>query len=163
MTRPTTFPDAPYVQDDRLIDNDLLPWQHFIPSWNLLDVYTGQGTGLQAIFNVTWTRSVLSWGTANPNELGWIIPVAAGTWTALWYVGKRQDYGIAQMRVDGANVGGTYDGYVAGGANQYGSHEVTGIVLTRGEHTFTLRTAAKNAASTGYLTTICGLALTRTA
>lgn len=159
------YPDAPYVQDDRLIDNDLLAWNHHITCHNFFDVYNGNGSGTQRLFNVGFHFSVCSWTTVQTTgEMGWTIPIGAGTWTVVWYTGKRNDYGISHARVDGAQVGSTVDLYVNNAAHQQMIHTVSGLVLAAGEHSFTFKqNGTKNAASSGYIQVVSGLCLTRTA
>lgn len=160
----TTFPDSPYVLDEDVIDNDLLPYNHLLTAHSTLDVFAGVGTGVQQFHTDLWTFSVITYTTVQTTgEIGWYIATAAGTWDIQWILSKRNDYGISQARVDGVNVGPTVDLYAAATANYY-MHRVNGVALTRGEHLFTLKqNGTKNASSSAYLQVVSGLSLVRTA
>lgn len=151
-------PDA--VNGIEAIHNDLLPWYHHVYTLKYLDYHSippvGERVGLS---NWWWGR--ISWVAGLNEELGWDVITAAGTWDVTFYVMKRNDYPIVQAKVDGANVGGTIDLYNATHTNAI--HILTGVVLTRGVHRFTLRAVSKNASSSGYVLVLCGLTLARTA
>lgn len=165
MQAPLIYPDAPYWKTDRFIDNDLLPYTHIITAHSFLDVFLGNGAGAQRTHVPGFHFSVIAWTTLQTTgEMGWTVPLAAGTWTAQWFTGKRNDYGITQFRVDGVQSGATQDLYVNNAAHQPQVFLRAGLVLAAGEHTFTMKqNGTKNAASTAYLQVISGLALTRTA
>lgn len=167
MTAGPQYLSAPVVSGTRraagmseVMANDLLPWHHFISGYSNLD-YTGGGTYSGNLSNTGWWFNVLHYGSGVGFEMRWDVSVAAGTWTACWFTDRRNDYGIVRMTVDGVEIGTAVDHYAA--AFSLTTQIETGIVLTAGMHSFGMKVTGKNASSTGYLSVISGLALTRTA
>ena len=142
------------------IHNDLLPWYHHVYTLKYLDYHSSPPVGERVGLN-NWWWGRLSWVSGLNEELGWDVITAAGTWDITFYLMKRNDYPIAQARVDGVNVGGTIDLYNDTHTNAI--HKLTGVALTRGSHRFTMRAVGKNASSSSYVLVLCGLTLARTA
>lgn len=154
------FLTRPKVASTVMAHNDDLPWQHHRDAWTVFDYKSNPVVAEQFQIATTWEFGVITYG-AHPIELGWDICVAAGIWKMTWNIPKRADYGIVQAKIDGVNVGPTYDAYASAHAASW-SHVVRDISLTLGSHRFSIATTGnKNPSATGYLIVIEGLTLAR--
>lgn len=156
--RPTVAVGNTTTRPEWLLDNDCLPWNHFVSAAATFDLMSGT-LGAAKLYNSAWYFSLLSWTTTNAGEVGWDIYVAAGSWRMEWYRDKRGDYGIVQYKVDGTNVGSTFDKYAATRVRTV--DHISAMTLARGWHRFSSYVTGKNASSTGYLNVVSGLALVR--
>lgn len=168
MTTGNQFLDAPVVTGSRLpagasevLENDLLPWHHFINGLAPLD-YTGGGTYNGNLANSSWWFSALHYGSGIGFEMRWDVSVAAGTWTICWFTDRRNDYGIVRPTLDSVEFGTAVDHYNA--AFSLATQVETGVVLTKGMHSFGMKITGRNASAPATpLSVVSGLALTRTA
>jgi len=147
------------VPKDYVLDNDLLPWHHFVTGANMPDHTFGTVGGLRVANNL-WYFGVINWTTTINAEIAYDFYLGAGTWRMEWYCDKRGDYGNIRLLVDGVTKE-TVDHYAATRVRFV--RRVDGIVLTQGWHRFMMRCIGKNAASTAYVMVFSGLSLTRTA
>ncbi|MFC7880008.1 DUF2961 domain-containing protein [Isoptericola sp. NPDC057391] len=73
-----------------------------------------------------------------------------GTYDLSAAMTQARDYGVAQVAVDGEDVGATVDGYRAEGVG-VATHDLGAVELEQGEHTLTLTAVGKNDAATSYM------------
>ena len=95
----------------------------------------------------------------NAASFGFSIPVA-GTFTVEVIAESGTDSAIATITIDNGASVGTADLYGAGAPLR---RTINGVVLTSGNHTFTLTALSKNASSSSYLMRLHRAILTRTA
>lgn len=148
---------------DALSSDDLgLPWRHdvgvFTPAaletgtWGFLPSASAINNGVK--FNTS---------TAQNDETGWDLILAAGTWRLDGLFLKNNNYAIATVLLDGVSVG-TFDGYAA--SSSYNNVvAITGItVALSGKHRISLKAATRNASNTtGWYIALSALSMRRTA
>jgi hypothetical protein len=112
--------------------------------------------GLQIYGSVGWQSD----GAQN-NELSWDFWLAAGTYTAVFYVRKSTNTGIITLKLDGASQG-TADTYAASAA--FAKVTITGMVVAAGgKKTVQIIIATKHASSSGYYLGLLSCVIRRTA
>ena len=121
----------------------------------------GQGTWQVVVQSELYRRAFMNTSHANGDEFDVTIFCPAGTYTMNFNFSRRDSRGIIDVDFDGIEVGSA-DGYNAT-YDIYNLIEITGIVLSEGEHVITFRVDGKNASSVGYYTAFNGVSLTRTA
>ncbi|WP_051266519.1 DUF2961 domain-containing protein [Nakamurella lactea] len=102
---------------------------------------------------VTWSGNQQLWfqGTKTGDTVTLKFQLAqAGTFDLSAVLTKAPDYAIAQLAIDGKNLGEPIDGYQAAGVAAVG-HDLGSATLAKGEHTLTLTATGKNAAATSYM------------
>lgn len=98
---------------------------------------------------------------AQNDALSWALFLAAGTWTAKFFIRKSSNTGIITLNQDTVSQG-TVDTYAAAPAQAIVS--ITGwTVATTGLHTMQVKMATKNGSSSGYLLDIWQIQFIRTA
>ncbi|WP_162824210.1 DNRLRE domain-containing protein [Peterkaempfera bronchialis] len=115
---------------------------------------------------VTWsgTGQILLQGTKSGDNATFRISVPEeGDYRLTSTLTKAKDYGIAQLSIDGQNIGGTFDGYSATTATA-AFNPATPISLQRGDHELTVTVVGRNAAAVSpyYQAGIDVVALTKT-
>lgn len=154
----------PIVEGEEAFDNDMLPWHHLVTAEHPVNFKSGT-TYQVASASPPWWFGILAYSLSSlaTTEFGWDIHTAEGTWDIGWFLTKRNDYPIVDLRVDGVAVESGLDLFTGGAAVDY-HHETTGVQLSRGLHRFTIKnTNTRNASSTGWVMVMCGVALGRTA
>lgn len=95
------------------------------------------------------------------NEVGWYVPLTAGTWALDVIYWQYTNSAIFTVSIDGTTVG-TIDTYGASTANVVGT--ITGITVASSKMALVKFAAStKNASSTGYAVRISHIALRKTA
>lgn len=153
--------DSTHVYEDPAagtFDPDYLPWRIEVVPVAGMSVNTGFTLG--NIGEDQWA----DWGmlsTAQNDEIGCDVVLAAGTWSIFLLHFRHTSTGIATVSLDGSSVG-TIDTYGSSLASQVGS--ITGItVATTGKKALKLKGATKNGSSSGYALWISLIVLVRTA
>lgn len=135
--------------------------------WNLLTTKPdsiGQGTWARAQSSARlYGGDFSNTTTANSDNFTSNFRCPAGTYTLRFNAVKNTDAGIVKVYIDGVQVGtvGGYDEYAALDAANI--EEITGLVLTAGEHTLKFELSGKNASSSSYRFRTSGIWLQRTA
>lgn len=143
------------------LSNSYAPWPRtlFVPAVTPATTLVGGWNPAQS--SAYYFGSYVASDGAINREIGWELPIDAGTWTVALFCRTGTNRGIAHVRFGGADVA-TIDMYVNPGG--FSRLTATGIVVaSRGMTPVSLRIASQNGSSSGYAAEISGIALVRTA
>lgn len=128
--------------------------------------YWGQSAGTSP--GRTQTSTALSGGyltqsDSASNELGWYVPLTAGTWALDLIYATGTNTAILTTSIDGSTVA-TVDTYNGGGLTLNNVSTTTGIAVARSKFALLkVATPTKNASSSAYIPRIQHIALRKTA
>lgn len=145
--------------------NHLFPWDQeilvYVVGPNTIVQGTWATTNWSDAVNVNNGYGLQNTSNAQNDEIGWKLPLSAGTYTITIHVRKSTVNPIATITIDGTSVG-TLDTYAASAA--FASLSLTGVTLSpSGVRSVNLKCATRNASSTGWQLQLLGLGIKRTA
>lgn len=133
--------------------------------WNMLTIapdVVGQGTWVRFVStNYLYNGSIYDATPLDGDNFTVNFRCPAGTYTLHFNDIQGASYGIVDVDIDGVEVG-SKDMYSAGSVFT-NVEEITGIVLSRGDHTLKFRIDGKNGSSSNYFINLSHVSLQRTA
>lgn len=133
--------------------------------WNMLTTepdVVGQGTWTRFVsVNYLYTGGFYESSSNDGDNFSVNFRCLAGTYTLRFNSVKGTSYGILDIDIDGVEIG-SKDAYAAG-VDYDNIEEISGIVISSGQHTIKFRIDGKHASSTDYFINLNGIYLQRTA
>lgn len=142
------------------VNNALLPWRVDVDV--VMDAAANTNWATNAVGTASLKNGTRNSSAAQNAEVSWNVLLAAGTWTITLMHRTASSRGVYSVQIDDVEVG-TIDGYSAVTTENVLT-SVTGIVVaTPGIKKLSLKMLTKNASSSGYLGSLVGVTLRRTA